>query len=64
LSSTTAFRQGIYQFDWARRIVRWLDAMPNAALALEVAPDRVAAAAGAAPVRSMAMLSNLCRMER
>ena len=44
MSSTTAFRQGIYQFDWARRIVRWLDAMPNAALALEVAPDRVAAA--------------------
>jgi len=44
LSSATAFRQGIYQFDWARRIVRWLDAMPNAALAIEVAPDRVAAA--------------------
>ncbi len=44
MSSTTAFRQGIYQFDWARRVVRWLDAMPNAALAVEVAPDRVAAA--------------------
>jgi hypothetical protein len=44
LSSTAAFRQGIYQFDWARRVARWLDAMPNAALAVEVAPDRVAAA--------------------
>ena len=44
MSSTTAFRQGIYQFDWVRRVVRWLDAMPNAALAVEVAPDRVAAA--------------------
>ena len=29
MSSTTAFRQGIYQFDWARRVVRWLDAMPQ-----------------------------------
>jgi type IV pilus assembly protein PilM len=44
LSSTTAFRQGIYQFDWVRGIVRWLDAMPNVSLAIEVAPDRVAAA--------------------
>ena len=44
MSSTTAFRQGIYQFDWVRRVVRWLDAMPNAAVAIEVAPDRVAAA--------------------
>jgi hypothetical protein len=44
LSSTTAFRQGIYQFEWARRVARWLDAMPYVALAVEVAPDRVAAA--------------------
>jgi hypothetical protein len=44
LSRSTAFRQGIYQFEWARRIARWLDAMPNAALAIEIAPDRVAAA--------------------
>ncbi len=44
MSSGTAFRQGIYQFEWVRRIARWLDAMPNVALAIEVAPDRVAAA--------------------
>jgi hypothetical protein len=44
LSSTTAFRQGIYQFEWVRSVVRWLDAMPIAALAIEIAPDRVAAA--------------------
>jgi hypothetical protein len=44
LSSATAFRQGIYQFEWVRRVALWLDAMPNAAVAIEVAPDRVAAA--------------------
>jgi type IV pilus assembly protein PilM len=44
LSSTAAYQQGIYQFDWLRRVARWLDAMPHAALAIEVAPDRVAAA--------------------
>jgi type IV pilus assembly protein PilM len=44
LSSTTAFRQGIYQFEWVRRIALWLDAMPYASLAIEVAPERVAAA--------------------
>lgn len=44
MSSTTAFRQGIYQFELVRRVVRWLDAMPAISLALEVTPDRVAAA--------------------
>jgi len=44
LTSTAAFRQGIYQFEWVRRVARWLDAMPHAALAVELAPDRVAAA--------------------
>jgi type IV pilus assembly protein PilM len=44
LSSTTAFRQGIYQFEWVRRVALWLDAMPYAAVAIEVAPERVAAA--------------------
>jgi type IV pilus assembly protein PilM len=44
LSSTAAYQQGIYQFDWVRRVARWLDAMPHAALAIEVALDRVAAA--------------------
>jgi type IV pilus assembly protein PilM len=44
LNSTTAFRQGIYQFEWVRRVARWMDALPYVALAIEVAPDRVAAA--------------------
>jgi type IV pilus assembly protein PilM len=44
LSSTAAYQQGIYQFGWLRRVARWLDAMPHSALAIEVAPDRVAAA--------------------
>ena len=44
MSSTAAFRQGIYEFDWVRRIARWFDAMPPVSLAVEVGPDRVAAA--------------------
>ncbi len=44
MSSAVAFRQGIYQFQWARRVARWLDALPNVSLALEVSPNRVAAA--------------------
>ena len=44
MSSTTAFRQGIYQFAWVRSIVRWLDAMPNVSLAIEITPERVAGA--------------------
>lgn len=44
MSSATAFRQGIYQFEWARRAARWLDAMPYTAVAIEIAPDRLAAA--------------------
>jgi hypothetical protein len=44
LSSTATFHQGIYQFEWVRRVALWLNAMPNTALAIEVAPDRVAAA--------------------
>ena len=44
MSSAPAFRQGIYQFELARRVARWLDAMPYAAVAIEIAPDRVAAA--------------------
>jgi len=44
LSSSSAFRQGIYQFEWVRRVALWLDAMPYAAVAIEFAPDRIAAA--------------------
>lgn len=44
MSSTAAFRQGIYQFEWVRRVARWLDALPHASLSIEVAQDRIAAA--------------------
>jgi hypothetical protein len=44
LSSAVAFRQGIYQFQLVRRMALWLDALPSISLALEVTPDRVAAA--------------------
>jgi type IV pilus assembly protein PilM len=44
LTSTTAFRQGIYQFEWVRRLALWLDALPLVSLAIEISPDRVAAA--------------------
>lgn len=44
MSSATAFRQGIYQFEWVRRLALWLDAMPHVAVVIELAPDRVAAA--------------------
>jgi type IV pilus assembly protein PilM len=44
LSSVTAFRQGMYQSEFVRRVARWLDAMPHPPLAIEIAPERVAAA--------------------
>jgi type IV pilus assembly protein PilM len=44
LSSAAAYRQGIYQFQWIRHLARWFDDMPHAAVAVEVSPDRVAAA--------------------
>jgi type IV pilus assembly protein PilM len=44
LSSVATSRQGIYQLAWVRRVARWLDAMPYAPVAIELAPDRVAAA--------------------
>jgi hypothetical protein len=44
LSSSATFRQGIYQSQLARRLARWLEAMPHPPLALEICQDRVAAA--------------------
>jgi hypothetical protein len=44
LSSVTTAHQGIFQSSLARRIARWLDALPHPALAVEIAPDRIAAA--------------------
>ncbi|MDP9340164.1 MAG: pilus assembly protein PilM [Acidobacteriota bacterium] len=44
MNSATAFRQGIYKSELVRRITRWLDATPHPPLALEITPERVAAA--------------------
>jgi type IV pilus assembly protein PilM len=44
LSSSATFRQGIYQSAFARKVARWLEAMPHPALALEISQDRVAGA--------------------
>jgi type IV pilus assembly protein PilM len=44
LSSSATFRQGIYQSELARKVARWLDAMPHPPLALEISQDRIAAA--------------------
>jgi type IV pilus assembly protein PilM len=44
LSSSASFRQGIYQSEFARKIARWLEAMPHPPLAVEISQDRVAAA--------------------
>ena len=44
MSSSATFRQGIYQSEFARKIARWLEAMPHPPLALEISQDRVAGA--------------------
>jgi len=44
LNSTATFRQGVYQSEFVRKVARWLDAMPHPPLAIEVSPERVAAA--------------------
>jgi type IV pilus assembly protein PilM len=44
LNSTAAFRQGIYKSELVRKVTRWLDATPHPPLALEITPERVAAA--------------------
>ena len=44
MSSSATFRQGIYQSEFARKVARWLEAMPHPPLAIEISQDRVAAA--------------------
>jgi type IV pilus assembly protein PilM len=44
LSSSATFRQGIYQSEFARKVARWLEAMPHPPLAIEICQDQVAAA--------------------
>jgi type IV pilus assembly protein PilM len=43
LASAATFRQGIYKSRGVRRIARWLDAMPDPPLAIEIGVDRLAA---------------------
>jgi len=42
--SNSAFRQGIYQSEFARKIARWLEAMPHPPLGLEISQDHIAGA--------------------
>jgi len=42
LSSSAAIREGIYKVDAVRRFLRWLDATPHPALAIEISPERIA----------------------
>src|SRR5215467_9056663 len=42
MSSATAVREGIYKTGLARRVARWLDAIPHPLVAMEIAADRVA----------------------
>lgn len=44
MSSSTTFRQGIYQSEFARKIARWLEAMPHPGLAIEISQDHIAGA--------------------
>jgi len=44
LSSATFVHQGIYKSALARRMARWLDAIPHPPVAMEIASDRVAVA--------------------
>jgi type IV pilus assembly protein PilM len=44
LTSTQTFHQGIYQSSLVRRVARWMDATPHPQVAIEIAPDRIAAA--------------------
>ncbi|MGA2428950.1 MAG: pilus assembly protein PilM [Candidatus Acidiferrum sp.] len=44
MNSSATFRQGIYQSELARKVARWLEAMPHPPLALEISQDRIAAA--------------------
>jgi type IV pilus assembly protein PilM len=44
LISPATVRHGFYKSNLARKVARWLDATPHPPLAVEIAPDRIAAA--------------------
>jgi type IV pilus assembly protein PilM len=44
LTELGAYRQGIYQSQWVRKIALWLDAQPHPPIAIEIAPERISGA--------------------
>lgn len=44
MGSASAVREGIYKSGLARRVARWLDAIPHPPVAMEISADRVAVA--------------------
>lgn len=42
MTSTTAYREGVFNSDFVRRVSRWLDGTPRPPVALEISVDRVA----------------------
>jgi type IV pilus assembly protein PilM len=44
LTEVGAYRQGIYQSAWVRKIALWLDAQRHPPIAIEIAPDRISGA--------------------
>ncbi len=44
MTSAATFHQGIYKSNLARRVARWLNAIPHPPLAIEISPDRIAGA--------------------
>jgi type IV pilus assembly protein PilM len=44
LTSSAAFREGIYQSGLVRRLARWLDATPHPSVAIEISAERIAVA--------------------
>lgn len=42
MSSSATIREGIYKSEAVRRFMRWMDATPHPALAIEISPERVA----------------------
>lgn len=44
MTSSGAFREGIYQSGLVRRLARWLDATPHPSVAIEISAERIAVA--------------------
>ena len=44
MSNGSTYQAGLFKIDAIRRLMRWLDAIPHPALAIEVAPEQISAA--------------------